>query len=325
MTVYDGTNPSALLTLTDTRNTQSYTIAKLADEKCWMLDNLKIADYVATSADTDLNTISTFSIPILENTGISETDIPHIYGPISGDTGSGSTNYGYAYNWSSATAGETTTSMPGDGTNNDIAPNSICPKNWYLPTAGPVGLDRDYDFLNARMAGLSHTQDEEYLLHYWEYQDNWKFNGPFRGVFASRYSTWYSEGFGVTDQTNGLWSATASSTTPSFAHIMNVNQTYLLPYHTTSRRSGWAVRCLIKTGTTATVLKPTITLDGVTIDSTTVVVSADFASISFPAPAHIAGTTSIVISNGTTGATLDYTFIAPTVPTFPFSPSSSFG
>ena len=42
MTIYDGSNPSAILTLTDARGSnQTYQVAKLADSNCWMLNNLK--------------------------------------------------------------------------------------------------------------------------------------------------------------------------------------------------------------------------------------------------------------------------------------------
>ncbi|MDR1032588.1 MAG: fibrobacter succinogenes major paralogous domain-containing protein, partial [Candidatus Nomurabacteria bacterium] len=154
MTVYDGTNPSAILTLKDTRGGPQYQVAKLADGNCWMLDNLKLADYTATAADTDLNDISSFTIPALDTTKNSNADTPYVYGPMPGDTGAGATNYGYLYNWPAVTAGESMTTMPGDDTKNNLAPNSICPKGWRLPVGGEVfEVSNEFDQLNAAMAG----------------------------------------------------------------------------------------------------------------------------------------------------------------------------
>ena len=51
MTVYNGTNDEAIINLTDTRGgiTQTYQVAKLADNNCWMLNNLKLGSTSATT------------------------------------------------------------------------------------------------------------------------------------------------------------------------------------------------------------------------------------------------------------------------------------
>ena len=55
------------LTLKDTRDNNSYTVAKLLDEKCWMTQNLRIAgktiDY--TDSDLDMEDIILFIPPLL--------------------------------------------------------------------------------------------------------------------------------------------------------------------------------------------------------------------------------------------------------------------
>ena len=132
---YDGTNDSALRTVTDTRGntTQTYRIAKLADNHCWMLDNLKLGSTTSSTLLTpaDSNVAMNFTLPQLETTGATDYDNPHAYGPVPGDTGSGATNYGYLYNWAAATAGLTrATATPGTD-----APYSICAKGWRLATA----------------------------------------------------------------------------------------------------------------------------------------------------------------------------------------------
>ena len=68
MTIYDGSSPSAILTLTDTRaDNQTYQVAKLADNNCWMLNNLKLGSNSGTTLltpqDTDIT--SNFTLPQL--------------------------------------------------------------------------------------------------------------------------------------------------------------------------------------------------------------------------------------------------------------------
>ena len=68
MTIYDGSNPSAILTLTDARGSnQTYQVAKLADNNCWMLNNLKLGSTSGTTLLTpqDSNIASDFTLPQL--------------------------------------------------------------------------------------------------------------------------------------------------------------------------------------------------------------------------------------------------------------------
>lgn len=132
--IYDGTNEEAILTLNDPRGEgQDYRIAKLADNQCWMLDNLKLGstEDTLTLTPSDSNVASNFTLPQVTTTGTPDYDNPGVYGPVPGDTGANATNYGYLYNWSAATAGESRTSH--DETSGN-APYSVCPANWRLPT-----------------------------------------------------------------------------------------------------------------------------------------------------------------------------------------------
>lgn len=47
--------------LTDTRNGQKYRVRKMPDGKCWMIDNIKLANFTLTSANS--NVTSNFTIP----------------------------------------------------------------------------------------------------------------------------------------------------------------------------------------------------------------------------------------------------------------------
>ena len=106
-------------TLTDIRDNNTYTVSKLADGKCWMTQNLRIAGTTITPSDSNVTT--NYTIPASSISGFNAYDTSTAYV----DSGSG------FYNWYTATAGTGTQSMSSG--NNSV---SICPKGWRLPTSG---------------------------------------------------------------------------------------------------------------------------------------------------------------------------------------------
>ena len=111
-------------TLTDTRDNNTYTVSKLADGKCWMTQNLRIAGKTLTPADSDVT--ANYTIPASSINGFSSSDTSNAY--VDSDGG--------FYTWYTATAGTGTTAIAVQGQN---APASICPKGWRLPTGGNNG------------------------------------------------------------------------------------------------------------------------------------------------------------------------------------------
>ena len=219
-----------------------------------MLNNLKLgsATQPLTLTPADSNVGSNFTLPRLNdgtrtqdlstNPG-NDYDTPYAYGPIPGDTGTGATNYGYLYNWSAATAGETRTTMPaGSGD----AQYSICPVNWRLPRGG-ADIDtwqplptNEFSILNARMAGLDPT-DPTYLNDPEQYYQGWQNNGPFKGVFSG-YWTGSFRGRGG----GGLWSASAAPDDSNYAWNAYFGSGYVYPGTDYSGRTvGLGVRCLL--------------------------------------------------------------------------------
>jgi uncharacterized protein (TIGR02145 family) len=249
MTVYDGTNPSAIITLNDTRGAnQQYQVAKLVDGNCWMLDNLKLADFTATAADTDLNDISSFTIPALDTTKGDSEDVPFVYGPVPNDTGAGATNYGYLYNWSAATAGETSVVKSEGDSRNNLAPNSICPKGWRLPKGDEYAHpDNEFDQLNAIMAGYSSNQDPLYQAGRYNISaSNWQYTGAFKGVLSGEWNHFTSR-FEGQGKTGKLWSAKPSWAGPDLAYLV-IFDTSIYPADTYAgryRNSGHAIRCVV--------------------------------------------------------------------------------
>jgi uncharacterized protein (TIGR02145 family) len=211
-----------------------------------MINNLKLGSTTGsvtlTNADTDLNTIASFTLPQLTTSGSTDYDNPIAFGPVPNDTGAGDTNYGYLYNWPAATAGESRTTMPGDGTNNNIAPNSICPANWKLPRGGDIGATtNDFDILNAKMAGYPDNQDSTYQSNYYSYYANWQNSGPFQGVFSG----YWGGSFGGQGVSAYLWSSSADSGYSDSARYVFFDSSYVDPVNYFNRYFGFGVRCLL--------------------------------------------------------------------------------
>jgi len=127
--------------LMDARDMKVYKIRKLADNKCWMVDNLALqptgTSMVLDNITSDLasGTYTLLAANVLDpNTAAGQTycanlnavTFPH--------------KCGRQYSWSVSTAGSTITT--GD------APNSICPKNWRLPTGYANIVSRSGEFGN---------------------------------------------------------------------------------------------------------------------------------------------------------------------------------
>ena len=235
--VFTGTNDTeAVKTVTDNRGgtTRTYRIAKLADNNCWMLDNLKLGSTTATTTLTpsDSNVAANFTLPQLTTNGILYYDNPRAYGPVPGDTGSGATNYGYLYNWPAATAGETRTSIT---TGN--AANSICAKGWRLPTGGNTG---EFAMLNAKMNNPAATSPS--TSGGTGYYQNWHYTGQFKGVFAGG---WW-EGFGGQGDGVFLWSSSAYPGWSYSASYTVFDADGVYPGYEGDRGSGGGVRCLLQ-------------------------------------------------------------------------------
>jgi hypothetical protein len=120
------------VTLTDTRDGNTYTVRKLADGRCWMTDNLEIQNKTITPADSDVT--KNFTIPASDINAFSlDYFAPAVY------VDSGYSGY---YNFYTATAGWGTTDIESGET-----PQSICPRGWKLPTVIGSSSDREALYL----------------------------------------------------------------------------------------------------------------------------------------------------------------------------------
>jgi uncharacterized protein (TIGR02145 family)/LPXTG-motif cell wall-anchored protein len=256
LATYTGTNEEAVIALTDSRGgtTQTYQVAKLADDNCWMLNNLKLGSTTSsiTLTPSDTNIASNLTLPQLSTPTFTEEpdeatindlfDNPHVYGPVPGDTGTGETNYGYLYNWSAATGGESRAShTEADGD----APYSICPANWRLPTASRIynedteqyDVSGDFPELDQAFGGTGEgSYSGEPNIAQWHY------DGAFKGVFSGY---WVGEFDGQGDY--GLfWSASAHPDTADGAFYAYFNASEVNPADGSVRYAGFSVRCLLQ-------------------------------------------------------------------------------
>ena len=155
--------------LRDSRDDNAYAVAKLADNKCWMIENLRLDDSAELSSanthnpslpitniydvtnPTTSNHLSTTTDPTTtawctansstcddqsmlatNNTTLFTNNIATSY-----SISSNVYSYGNYYNWYSATAGNGKYENGSDF----VAPGDICPSGWHLPTSGSASTE----------------------------------------------------------------------------------------------------------------------------------------------------------------------------------------
>jgi len=237
MDTYTGSNPSALITLTDSRGgtTRSYEVGKLVDGKCWMLTNLKLGSTSATTLLTpsDTNIGSNFTLPQIGTTSSEDYDTPEAFGPVPGDTGAGTTNYGYLYNWSAATSGANRTSNPaGSGD----AQFSICPLNWRLPTGGTTSSE--FAQLDIGFGGTGSTayNGEANIA-------KWQSSGPFKNTPSG---LWWSGVFEYHGSEGVYWTRSVHDTSVNHAFAADIAANLAAPGANGAHRGmGLSVRCVL--------------------------------------------------------------------------------
>lgn len=155
--------------LTDNRDNDTYAVAKLADGKCWTIENLRLSnkdnnmnDIILSPTNTHNPVITTLSSPTdptvntwcvsdssacydqtlfsINNTVKFVDNIPSSY-----NISSNIYSYGNYYNWYSATAGHGTYNKSSGNTTGDI-----CPAGWHLPIGDTLG---EFNSLNTALSG----------------------------------------------------------------------------------------------------------------------------------------------------------------------------
>ncbi|MDR1033031.1 MAG: hypothetical protein LBL84_03425 [Candidatus Nomurabacteria bacterium] len=124
-------NTGSELDLIDYRDGKTYKIRKLADGKCWTMNNLALSGrslnpLILDSKTTDMES-GTYSLGVMPTGNDASNNYCRNLNPAIHPY-----KCGNLYTWAAAGVGFTT----GNG---EITPYSICPKNWRLPTGGASG------------------------------------------------------------------------------------------------------------------------------------------------------------------------------------------
>ncbi len=252
--------------LKDSRDNDVYAVAKLADGKCWMIENLRLADKDSSNNDIDLSSTNTHN-PSLPLTNVYDATNPTTSNHFSATTDPTTTawctsnssacidqsmlatnnttlfinntasnyvaysnvySYGNYYNWYSATAGHGKYGSSYDS--GYIAPGDICPAGWHLPTGNTTG---EYYALNTALnAGATDSTASNGLR---SYSNNFVYSGY---VYGS--SVAYRNSYGY------YWSSSATSS--SSAYYLRFNSTVVGPgTDKFSEYYGRMVRCVAGT------------------------------------------------------------------------------
>jgi type IV pilus assembly protein PilA len=245
MFVYTGSNPEAILTLQDNRGTtpQEYEVAKLADNRCWMIENLRLGSTSGTTALTPANTniASNWTLPQVLSSGATSYDQPRIYGPVPGDAGGspGANNYGFLYNWCAATAGGTASGGSNTCTVGTVLPanatGDVCAAGWRLPTGGSGG---ELSGLDIAFGGTGQSNTNNPSHH-----GQWLDAGPFKGVFSGSFS---SIGFDAQNTNYYIRSSSADPSTTTHSLNTNIGLPGVIPgVYSNFRGFGFNIRCIL--------------------------------------------------------------------------------
>ena len=254
----DGTaDLSSVSALTDQRDNNTYAIAKLADGKCWMIENMRLDDTPELSFTNTNNP----SLPLTNNYAESTTS-NHLSPSISptttawcmfdvercddqsmlntdnltnraiNPTSNSNTNiysYGGCYNWYSATAGHG--KYGDDYASGYTAPGDICPTGWTMPTSGSASTD--FGFLSVSFGGTGSSQSYVTALSnaFRSYPNNFLYSRSVSGASINS---------GVA---GSYWSKSALNS--SRAYGLQFRNDYVYPsHHTLNKYYGITVRCL---------------------------------------------------------------------------------
>ena len=257
----DGTaNLSSVSALTDQRDNETYAIARLADGKCWMIENLRLENTATTGAtNTALAqgynpsftglanpesadfTNSTTANSLYSTDGFTENTISGSYQGYrfprynnfntqqraeTPATDANTYSYGNYYTWAAAIADTTHYN-----TNNQSVTNtSICPTGWRLPQGNTT--TSGFGKLDADMGGTGTDQYTREASNRWrKYPNNFLYSGYF-GISSA-----YNRG-----RSGSYWSSTAYNYGGSY--YLNLGSSLVYPGSSNVDKGiGQSIRC----------------------------------------------------------------------------------
>ena len=246
-----------VVSLTDSRNNQTYRIKKMEDNKCWMVDNMKYLGEGITISNVDSTTGITYNntdgkyntVDGTRTQSTDNSDKAFYNNPMSNSYCYGTsiqssyTKCGYLYNWYAATAGTGTYDTSTSGTN---VSGSICPTGWRLPSGlsdgstatgdGTSFTAADFPVLNASMNAGSLTTGSVSSSYY----AGWQFAGAWSGVFSGNRSN----GFDGQGSGGHYWSSTDYPSASARRLYFDSSRVY--PGNDLGNKYyGYAIRCVL--------------------------------------------------------------------------------
>ncbi len=234
----------------------TYAVAKLADNKCWMIENYRLddpssaSDITGTGEKTTTFTTSSYTSRQYNVTNIDGSDGAYPINLTSPAGASSTTNqyqwqsYGGYYSWASAIktteAGSTQYSNwngSSFSTDTTATAQGICPSGWRLPRsyAGSAtnNTESDFRYLNSLINNGSWT-----TVSTAEGSNNWR-KYPNNFVFAGYWSSSSSYDRG----TDGFyWSSTVYYS--NYAYYLRFDSTSVNPASSYGKSNGFSVRCV---------------------------------------------------------------------------------
>lgn len=247
------TNIGDTMELVDTRDGSVYTVTRLADDKCWMTDNLRL-DFSKLREDiTVLNTNNpTPGFMEVANirpdsyrawcTSSSDAGCVDKFYYNTNNIGNATTDsynhtyddYGAYYNWYTATAGNGTyNSANATDVNGDI-----CPSGWHLPSGNTNG---EFYNLNYKINNNNNTTNSTAVNRLISTPNNFVFSG-------------YFSGSGINYRNNYGYYATSTAYSNDYIYTLTFTSGSLYPGTNvnslgyTYKTNGYAVRCVSSGG-----------------------------------------------------------------------------
>ena len=227
-------------TLTDTRDGEKYTVAKLKDDRCWMTQNLRLK----LSTDTPLKPTDSDVQSDWTPNRSTETQLVDKwdkdsdgYKTVRSYYNNAKPEYGAYYTHTAATAG---TAADID-TDNADAPGSICPKGWRLPKTG-----NDYDSPSNEFYNLSkeYKGDAVWQTVYWLGVNQMISGEPKFVTSGLRINSGTNIVFASETGYGAYWSSTIASA--SHAKGVFINSSRLETRYGQHRSHGLTVRCIAR-------------------------------------------------------------------------------
>lgn len=225
--------------LIDYRDGTTYNVAKLKDGNCWMQENLAYTlstQHTLTPSDSDV----TRDWAPSENTQVGLTATADHIGNANSWHLPDNDNQFY-YSWNAATA----ESGMGLTTDNEAAPDSICPKGWELPSIGESWMDTNgsvyrlllsYNALKYNVENANKVQSEPISMKLVGTLNN-NFNGQEELAYFGSFASYWSKNYA-----NNLGGIKKSYVTTLY--LPDSNDGYIYPATVYYQDTGHSIRCV---------------------------------------------------------------------------------